>query len=257
MECARCAHANPPDARYCAACGTSLLLPCPGCGVPASPAQRFCTGCGYALADAAGTAAGSSPPLTAGERRQATVVFSDLTGYTALNEALDPEEVDAALARIKAEAVAVVERWGGTVNQFVGDEVMALFGVPVARRDDARRAVCAALELHRVVDALSASLHARIGRPLALHTGIDTGLVVSRKSDARGGDFTLTGDPVNTAARLRSLAAPGAVNVSATTWQQVSAFFDADAGTTVEVKGKEHPVRVYRIQHRSDVYRDS
>ena len=82
-------------------------------------------------------------------------MFSDLTGYTALNEATDPEEVEAIMGRIKAEATAVIERHGGTVNQFVGDEIMALFGVPLARRDDPRRAVAAALELHPAVDRLS------------------------------------------------------------------------------------------------------
>ncbi|MEP7296534.1 MAG: adenylate/guanylate cyclase domain-containing protein [Burkholderiales bacterium] len=183
-----------------------------------------------------------------GERRQAVVMFSDLSGYTAMNESLDPEEVEATLVRIKDEAVAVIERWGGTVNQFVGDEVMALFGVPLARRDDARHAVSAALELHRIVDAMSTDLQARAGRALTLHTGIATGLVVTRRSDQRGGDFNVTGDAVNTAARLRSLAAPGELAVSEGIWQQVSAVFDGDAGTLAEVKGKEQPLRVYRVR---------
>ena len=182
-----------------------------------------------------------------GERRHATVVFSDLTGYTALNEAFDPEEVDALMARIKHEAVQVIERHGGRVNQFVGDEVMALFGIPVARRDDPRRAVSAALELHRVVDGIAADHAQRLGRRLAMHTGVQTGLVIARRSDSRSGDYTLTGDTVNTAARLRSLAAPGEVVVSAQTWQQVSDYFDAVAGKAVEVKGKERPLVPYRI----------
>jgi class 3 adenylate cyclase len=92
--------------------------------------------------------------VDAGERRHATVMFSDLTGYTALNEATDPERSKAIMGRIKDEATAVIERHGGTVNQFVGDEIMALFGVPLARRDDPRRAVAAALELHAAVDRL-------------------------------------------------------------------------------------------------------
>ncbi len=100
-----------------------------------------------------------------GERRHATVMFSDLTGYTALNEAFDPEEVEQVMARIKREASEVIERHGGRVNQFVGDEVMALFGVPLARRDDPRRAVRAALELHAVVDAIAAGLVERTPWP--------------------------------------------------------------------------------------------
>ena len=182
-----------------------------------------------------------------GERRHATVVFSDLTGYTALNEAFDPEEVEAIMARIRREAVQVVERHGGRVNQFVGDEVMALFGIPVARRDDPRRAVSAALELHRAVEGIAAEYAQRLGRELAMHTGVQTGLVIARRSDSRSGDYALTGDTVNTAARLRGLAQPGEVVVSAQTWQQVSEYFDAVAGKAVEVRGKERPLVPYRI----------
>ena len=182
-----------------------------------------------------------------GERRHATVVFSDLTGYTALNEAFDPEEVEAIMAQVKHAAIEVVERHGGRVNQFVGDEVMALFGIPMARRDDARRAVAAALDLHKAVDHIAAGLSSRLGRALSMHTGIQTGLVIARKSDSRSGDYTLTGDTVNTAARLCSLAEPGQVVVSPQTWQQVSDYFDATAGEAIEVKGKERPLVPYRI----------
>ena len=174
-------------------------------------------------------------------------MFSDLSGYTALNEAFDPEEVEALMARVKADASAVIERHGGTVNQFVGDEIMALFGIPVARRDDARRAVEAALELHAVVDAYLATLEPAFARSLAMHTGIATGLVVARRSDARAGDFALTGDAVNTAARLRSAAAAHEVVVSATTWQQVSDAFDAEATAPLALKGKDQAAR--RLPH--------
>ena len=184
-----------------------------------------------------------------GERRHATVMFSDLTGYTALNEATDPEEVEAIMGRIKDEATAVIERHGGTVNQFVGDEIMALFGVPLARRDDPRRAVAAALELHAAVDRLITEMGPAPGWPgLSMHTGINTGLVVARRSDARAGTYALTGDTVNTAARLRSLAEPGEVLVSADTWQQVADHFEAEEGAPVEVKGKERPLSPYRIR---------
>jgi class 3 adenylate cyclase/tetratricopeptide (TPR) repeat protein len=174
-------------------------------------------------------------------------MFSDLTGYTALNEAFDPEEVEQVMARIMREASRIIESHGGRVNQFVGDEVMALFGVPVARRDDARHAVRAALELHAAVDTIAAGLADRLGRRLSMHTGLQTGLVIARRSDSRSGDYTLTGDTVNTAARLRGLAEPGEVVVSPQTWQQVADFFDAQAGTAVEVKGKERPLQPYRI----------
>ncbi len=191
----------------------------------------------------------------AGERRHVTLVFSDLAGYTALSEAFDPEEVESVMADVKREAIAVVERHGGHVNQFVGDEVIAMFGVPVARRDDAQRAVRAALELHKAVDTIAARLTEKLGRVLAMHTGIQTGLVVTRRSDSRSGDYSLTGDAVNTAARLRGLAKPGEVVVSQETWQQVSDHFDAEAGAPIEVKGKEWPLAPWRIVAERVVHR--
>ena len=248
MQCAQCAHANPPEAQFCAACGASLLPACPRCSAPAEVSQRFCTACGCSLAMPDGSAPAPLAAPDMGERRQAVVMFSDLSGYTAMNESLDPEEVEVTLVRIKGEAVAVIERWGGTVNQFVGDEVMALFGVPLAHRDDARSAVSAALELHRAVDAFVATLLPAVARTLTMHTGINTGLVVTRRSDARAGDYALTGDAVNTAARLRGLAEPGEVVVSAATWRQVADFFEADATAPVEVKGKEQPLVAYRVR---------
>ena len=250
MTCARCQAEIPAGARFCAACGAPVGVPCPHCTTPVFAGQRFCTGCGADIARPPSSPA-SAPPITAaddGERRQATVVFADLSGYTALNDSFDPEEVEALMARVKAEASAVVERHGGTVNQFVGDEIMALFGIPVARRDDAGRAVAAALELHAVVDACLATLEPTIARSLAMHTGIATGLVVARRSDARAGDFALTGDAVNTAARLRSAAAPREVVVSATTWQQVSDAFDGEATAPLALKGKEQPLVAFRIR---------
>ena len=122
-----------------------------------------------------------------------------------------------------------------------------MFGIPVARRDDARRAVAAALDLHAVIDAYLATLEPAFARSLAMHTGIATGLVVARRSDARAGDFALTGDTVNTAARLRSAAASREVVVSATTWQQVSDAFDAESTAPLALKGKDQALVAYRI----------
>ena len=246
MRCARCRAENPPGARFCSACGAALANTCHACGAAMADGQRFCSSCGAA----AGGAPAAVPAATAddAERRHATVMFSDLSGYTALNEALDPEEVEAVMARIKADATTIVERLGGTVNQFVGDEVMALFGVPLARRHDARNAVTAALELHRAVDAFVATLAAAPARSLRMHTGINSGLVVARRSDARAGDFALTGDAVNTAARLRGLAAPGEILVSESIWRQVADSFDGESAAAAEVKGKEQPIVGVRIR---------
>ncbi|HEX4234135.1 MAG TPA: adenylate/guanylate cyclase domain-containing protein [Caldimonas sp.] len=241
MRCARCQADNPAGARFCSACGGALAEACRQCGATLAEGQRFCSACGTEAAERA-----ASPDD--GERRHATVMFSDLSGYTALNEALDPEVVEAVMARIKADATACVERLGGTVNQFVGDEIMALFGVPLARRHDARSAVNAALELHRAVDEFVQTLPEGPARSLRMHTGINAGLVVVRRSDARAGDYALTGDAVNTAARLRGLAAPGEIVVSESTWRQVADAFDGEVGAAIEVKGKEQPLAAVRIR---------
>ncbi|MCZ6645284.1 MAG: adenylate/guanylate cyclase domain-containing protein, partial [SAR324 cluster bacterium] len=107
------------------------------------------------------------------------MLFSDLSGYTAMNEQLDPEEVEGVMSRIKVEAVRIVEAHGGIVNQFVGDEVLALFGIPTAHEDDPRRAVRAALELHELARTMSPEVEAKIGRPLRMHSGIHSGLIVT------------------------------------------------------------------------------
>jgi len=142
MTCARCQAEISAGARFCVACGEPICVSCPQCAGPVFGGQRSYTGCGADVAPAA-----AAIPAQDCERRHAPVMFSDLSGYTALNESFESEEVQALMARVKSDVSAVGERYGGTVNQFVGDEMMALFGIPVARRDDARRAVEAALEL--------------------------------------------------------------------------------------------------------------
>ena len=147
MECPKCQHENPADNKFCEECGNPFLLACPGCGSENRPDVKFCGKCGHNFTEptapsespAQSKATESSAPT--GERRQATVLFSDLSGYTAMNEKLDPEEVEGIMSRIKDEAVKIVESHGGIVSQFVGDEVLALFGIPTAHEDDPRRAV--------------------------------------------------------------------------------------------------------------------
>jgi len=182
-----------------------------------------------------------------GQRRHASIVFSDLSGYTALNEKLDPEEVEAIMGRIKQAATRIVGSHGGVINQFIGDEVVALFGIPVARRDDAVRAVRAARELHAAVRAISDEVEPRIGRALTMHSGINSGLIVTRRSDSRDGHFALTGDAVNTGARLLGLAGADEVVIGPDTWREVGAQFSVVAGAAIGVKGKELPIIPYRV----------
>lgn len=188
-----------------------------------------------------------SPDESPGEFRQATILFSDLSGFTALAASIDPEDVEALMAGIQARAITIVERHGGTVNRFIGDEVMALFGIPIARRHDADHAVTAALELHSAVDELALTLRDRLGLLLKLHTGIDTGRIVTRQSDVRNGIYTVTGDSVNMAARLRSAASAGEILVSRATWQQVAESFECAGPNAIMVKGKNEALSVHRV----------
>ena len=188
-----------------------------------------------------------------GERRQATVLFADLSGYTAMNERLDPEEVRAIVGRIKAEAVRIVEGHGGIVNQFVGDEVMALFGVPQAHEDDPVRAVRAARDLHAMVRALAPAMESRIGAPLRLHSGISAGLIVTGTEDRRDGTFGVTGDAVNTGARLAAHAEADTVLVSEEIQRIIADYFQTEPLAPVELKGKAGRVTPYRVAGQTGI----
>src|SRR5210317_109673 len=169
MKCPKCLSENRQGAKFCNECGHKLELACPKCRNSNRPGSKFCDECGHDLLKPFASTESPEPsksfrefskttestPLLEGERRQATIVFSDLSGYTAMNEKLDPEEVEKIMSRIKKESVSIVESYGGIVNQFVGDEILALFGIPIGYEDDPIRAVKAALELHKMVRQIS------------------------------------------------------------------------------------------------------
>ena len=189
-------------------CGTPLERVCPACGVPAPGAARFCMSCGTPLDGAPVPAPAPQAERLPEERRQVTVLFADLSGYTAVAERMDPEAVktlvDGALMRLGAE----VERYGGTVDKYIGDNVMALFGAPVAHEDDSERAVRAGLGMQGAMTEVNAGLPP--GVDFRLRVGINTGEVLA---GAVGENYTVTGDTVNVASRLQSAARPGSVTV--------------------------------------------
>src|SRR5450432_3481036 len=186
---------------------------CLSCNSENRAHATVCAACGQPLADGPR----DERPALEALRRRATIVFCDLSGYTALNEALDPEEVEQIMSRIKEDATRIIEGLGGTVNQFVGDEVMALFGIPIAHGDDPTRAVLAALRLHESLGPLAAEVHTRTGMTIALHTAVNTGFLLARRRDDREGRFTVTGDAVNTCARLLKMAGPDEIVAGAST----------------------------------------
>ena len=179
------------------------------------------------------------------KRKTVTLLFTDVTGSTALGEQLDPEAYRSVMGRYFAASRTAVERHGGLVEKFVGDAVLAVFGVPEVREDDALRAVRAAIEVAAGVDALSRELSRDLGVTLAIRTGVNTGSVVTG-ADRAGGSFA-TGDAVNTAARLEQAAGPGEVLLGETTYALVRDAVTVEEVESVVAKGKAEPVRAYRL----------
>ena len=182
------------------------------------------------------------------ERRLVTVLFADISGFTPLSEVLDPEEVREIVNACLEALVAVVHRYGGTVDKFIGDAVMALFGAPQAHEDDAERAVAAALEMRQALDGVSQRMAARLPSALGLHAGISTGLVIAGKVGALArSDYTVLGDTVNLAARLEDLSVDGQVLVSQATERASRHAFTYRPLPPVMLKGKSIAVAVFEL----------
>jgi class 3 adenylate cyclase len=183
-----------------------------------------------------------------GERRQVTILFADLSGFTALSEQLDPEEMTAIMNDALQEMAQAVYAWEGYIDKFIGDAVMAVFGAPIAHEDDPERALRAALAMRAQMDGLNRRHQARLPAPLTLHIGINTGLVIAGTvgSDSRQ-SYTMMGDSVNTAARLEHAAQPNQILVSRTTYRLTQLAFTFAALDPILVKGKQEPVVVYEL----------
>jgi class 3 adenylate cyclase/tetratricopeptide (TPR) repeat protein len=279
MECPSCHAENPSANRFCDRCGEHLEARCSQCGTVLREGARFCGGCGHRLAPSAVSAEPSpsanpsAPPPVApaarpiasytpkhladkvlkarsaieGERRQVTVLFADIAGFTSFAEKRDPEEVHQIVDRCFEAITAEVHRFEGTINQYTGDGVMALFGAPIAHEDSARRAVHAALGIQRAMHDLSRDIEAHQGPPIQMRIGLNTGpVVVGRIGDDLRMDYTAVGDTTNIAARLQQTARPGSVLVSESTLRAIGGFFETlDLGEQV-VKGHA-PVRAHEI----------
>ncbi len=199
---------------------------------------KFCIECGHKFGEEL---------AIEGERKQVTVFFSDLSGYTAMTEGLDPEEVKKIISRIFGEIAQVVVKYDGSIEKFIGDAVVALFGVPKAHEDDPVRALRAVREIHEIVNAMSHQFESKVGKPLSMHTGINTGLVVTSEVMTGKGLLGVTGDTVNVASRLSGLAKPGEILVGKDTYRQAEWLFNFEPLEPAIVKGKAEPVQVYRV----------
>jgi class 3 adenylate cyclase/tetratricopeptide (TPR) repeat protein len=238
--CPTCGTENAAGSRFCDECGTTLSAACPNCGEPHRPGAKFCANCGTALGATPVTQTPQQATEAAAgalaERRFVTVLFVDLVGFTPFAEERDAELVRETLDRYFGIARLAVERHGGTIEKFIGDAVMAVWGTPTAHEDDAERAVRAAMELLDGVRGLGEGIDAR--------AGIVTGeAAVTIGAEGQG---MVAGDLVNTASRLQSVAPPGAILVSATTMNAASAAIAFEPAGDQELKGKSAPVEAYR-----------
>ena len=224
-------------------------MTCSGCSFEAPPDFAFCPKCGAKLAPApAPSPPPSAPSAPEGDRRPVTVLFADLAGFTSLSEGLDPEDVRGIQADLFREMSASIEQYEGFVEKFVGDAVMAVFGAPTAHEDDPERGLRAALMMRDRMGTLNRRWERRVGRPLALHIGVNTGPVVAgRIGSTADAAYAVTGDTVNTAARLQSAAPSGEILIGDATYQLTHHVFSFAPREEVALKGKSEPVGVHRL----------
>jgi len=237
ISCVQCGDANPAGQHFCSTCGALLTSACPNCAEPAPPGARFCGACGTALEDAQGASpAAALQPVE--ERRLATVLFADLSGFTALSEHTDHEEVRALVDRCAALIGEIVDRFGGDVDKIIGDAVLAVWGAPVAYEDHAERAVRAALEMQEC-----ARTHTEEFGGLPLRIGVNTGELMFAPVGPEGHrKQTVLGDVVNTASRLQTSAPRGGILVGEETWRSTRRSIRYEVVQPFVVKGKEEPL---------------
>jgi class 3 adenylate cyclase/tetratricopeptide (TPR) repeat protein len=274
MKCPQCQRENPEDAIFCNGCGHKLELACPDCGKMNPPDSRFCNKCGNKFTI-------SSEPIhkdlsfdeklekiqrylpkgltekilsqrdrIEGERKQATVMFCDMEGFTSLSERFGPEEAYTTMDQVYEILIHKVHDYEGTVNEMTGDGIMALFGAPIALEDAPQRAIRSAMAIHREMAKFSERIkkEKEVTPPFKMRIGIHTGpVVVGTLGNNLRVDFKAVGDTVNLASRMEGLAEPGTTYVSDETFRHTEGLFRFEALGERLVKGREEPVYVYRV----------
>ncbi len=230
--CPSCGDSTPAGARFCTGCGESLVGACRACGAELPDGARFCPSCG--------TPAPEPPAPVGHERRLVTILFADVTGSTDLGERLDPERLQEVLGTYFQAMREEIEAEGGTVEKFIGDAVMAVFGVPVTHEDDPRRALRAALRMRDRLERVNAELRERFGVVLRIRTGVNTGEVLAATNPPPG-EPMVTGDAVNVAARFEQAAEPGQIVVAERTARAARGFRYRELGERM-LRGKDAAV---------------
>jgi class 3 adenylate cyclase/tetratricopeptide (TPR) repeat protein len=264
MRCPRCRSENDVTAQFCEECGTKLELACPACGQPVGAGKKFCRSCGAALSGASDGGRGAAPPVALpkhlaeriltsksaleGERKQVTVLFADLKGSMELLAERDPEEARRMLEPVLLRMIEAVHRYEGTVNQVMGDGIMALFGAPLAHEDHAVRACYAALRMHEAIGRYTEELRRTQGVEIQIRVGMNSGDVVVRSigNDLRM-DYTAVGQTTHLAARMEQLAPPGATRLTEQTLRLVEGFVQVRALGLVPVKGLAEPLPIFEL----------
>jgi class 3 adenylate cyclase/tetratricopeptide (TPR) repeat protein len=265
MKCPSCQHENPPESNFCLGCGIRLPLRCSSCGADLPAGSRFCNKCGHpAGAQAASDQRFTSPDtytpkhlaeriLTSkaaleGERKQVTVLFADLKGSMELLADRDPEEARKLLDPVLERMMEAVHRYEGTINQVMGDGIMALFGAPIAHEDHAVRACYAAHDMQAAIRRYTEEMRHVHGIEVQIRVGLNSGEVVVRAigSDLRM-DYTAVGQTTHLAARMEQLATPGTIRLTADTLRLAEGYIEVKPLGRVPVKGLEMPIDVYEM----------
>ena len=239
VTCTSCGADQPASDRFCSVCGAALPRVCPACGTESPADAAFCPSCGTSLRE--GGARGAVVEEHE-ERRVVTVLFADLAGSTALGSRIDPEELRVIQGDLFELVNAEVERFGGLSEKFVGDAVLAVFGVPLAHDDDAERAVRAALAVRDEFAPFAADVRTRHGAEVGLRIGVNTGEVVAGREAASRGELMVSGDAVNVAARLQQRAVPGQVLVGERTQAATRRSIRYRDLGAAQAKGKAAPL---------------
>src|SRR5262249_42232927 len=268
MKCPRCQADNRDGARFCRECGATFAAACPSCGAKVEAGSKFCDSCGAALA-AAPTPTAAPPRFVSpeaytpkylaeriltsksaleGERKQVTVLFADLKGSMELLADRDPEEARKILDPVLEHMMEAVHRYEGTVNQVMGDGIMALFGAPLAHEDHAVRACYAALRMQESVKRYADGVRRTEGIPIQIRVGLNSGEVVVRSigSDLKM-DYTAVGQTTHLAARMEQMATPGSVLITPVTLRLAEGYVQVKSLGPVNIKGLSEPVEVYEV----------
>jgi class 3 adenylate cyclase/tetratricopeptide (TPR) repeat protein len=274
MQCFRCLAQNREGRRFCAECGAPLALPCSSCGFSNEPGEKYCGGCGLALTPADRTSDSTSRAPHAytpsylvdkiltlksapeGERKQVTVLFADLKDSTELIRGLDPEAAQRLLDPALRRMMDAVHRFEGTVNQVLGDGIMALFGAPIAHEDHALRACYAALAMQAAMRAYTEEVRRAHGLEMRIRMGLNSGEVVVRAiGNDLHMDYSAVGETTHLAARMEQLATPGSIRLTPATLRLVEGLVQVNGLGPVPVKGIAEPIEIFELLGASGTHR--